>query len=224
MAPIDQPAIETAIASAPAEAAAGDFCLLVEGPDESIVAVVGDVVGCGPTVASSAAFVRSRCAAFAAHTTDPAQILELANAALVERPPGLRELASAVCLRYDRGSSTLSWAIAGHPPPLHLPTLQPLVAGDRNLLLGVDPDLDLETASVPLDWNAGVLAHSAGTIDASGGGERLGEAGLLEIVRPIAALPVAELARRTREAVLARRDPAEADDVCVLVLRRKRAA
>jgi serine phosphatase RsbU (regulator of sigma subunit) len=60
---------------------------------------VGDVVGHGPEAARLATFIRARFAAFVANTSDPGELLSLANLALIDRPGPDHELVSAVCLR-----------------------------------------------------------------------------------------------------------------------------
>src|ERR1051325_4952215 len=78
--------VDAAAAFVPSElGVSGDFYLVTNGPDGSTVAVVGDVVGHGPEAARLATFVRARFAAFAADVSDPAELLTLANRALVER-------------------------------------------------------------------------------------------------------------------------------------------
>ncbi|HXR60833.1 MAG TPA: SpoIIE family protein phosphatase, partial [Solirubrobacterales bacterium] len=95
----DLPELDAAAAFVPSElGVSGDFYLLTNGPDGSTVAVVGDVVGHGPAAARLATFVRARFAAFAASTSDPAELLTLANTALTDRPRRERELVSALCL------------------------------------------------------------------------------------------------------------------------------
>lgn len=56
------------------------------------MAIVGGVAGHGPDAAGLAMFVRARFAAFAAKTSDPAELLSLANAALIEHVGSGREL------------------------------------------------------------------------------------------------------------------------------------
>ena len=111
----------------------GDFYLLTNGPDDSTVAVVGDVVGHGPKAARLATFIRARFAAFAANTSDPAEILTLANAALVERPGRDEELVSAVCLRFQ--ADGLAALLCRRRPPAAAAPAQPGGAASR----GPDP-------------------------------------------------------------------------------------
>jgi serine phosphatase RsbU (regulator of sigma subunit) len=199
----------------------GDFYLLTNGPDDSTVAVVGDVVGHGPKAARLATFIRARFAAFAANTSDPAEILALANAALVERPGRDEELVSAVCLRFQATDSKLSYAVAGHPPPIHLPSLEELQPEGATLLLGVNADLPLETADVTLDRSHGVLAYTDGATDVQQGETRLGNDGFSRLLGPLVRLPARVLAQEAHKAVLGWADTPLGDDLCILVLRPK---
>jgi serine phosphatase RsbU (regulator of sigma subunit) len=199
----------------------GDFYLLTNGPDDSTVAVVGDVVGHGPKAARLATFIRARFAAFAANTSDPAEILTLANAALVERPGRDEELVSAVCLRFQADDSRLSYAVAGHPLPVHLPSLEELRPQGGTLLLGVSADLPLETAEVILERSHGVLVYTDGATDVQQGETRLGSDGLSRLLGPLVRLPARVLAQEAHKAVLGWADAPLGDDLCILVLRPK---
>jgi serine phosphatase RsbU (regulator of sigma subunit) len=199
----------------------GDFYLLTNGPDDSTVAVVGDVVGHGPKAARLATFIRARFAALAANTSDPAEILTLANAALIERPGRDEELVSAVCLRFQAEDSRLSYAVAGHPPPMHLPSLKELQAKGGTSLLGVSADLSLTTAEISLERSDGVLVYTDGATDVQQGETRLGSDGLSRLLGPLVRLPARVLAREAHKAVLGWADTPLSDDLCILVLRPK---
>jgi serine phosphatase RsbU (regulator of sigma subunit) len=199
----------------------GDFYLLTNGPDSSTVAVVGDVVGHGPKAARLATFIRARFAAFAANTSDPAEILSLANAALAERPGREKELISAVCLRFRADDSTLSYAVAGHPLPLRLPSLEELEPEGPTLLLGVSAELPVATASVTLGRSDGVLVYTDGATDVRQGETRLGSDGLSRLLAPLVKLPSRVLAMEAHKAVLGWADRPLDDDLCILVLRPK---
>lgn len=216
--------VDAAAAFVPSEyGVSGDFYLLTNAPDGSTVAVVGDVTGHGPEAARLATFVRARFAALAAGSSDPAELLRLANAALLERPRARREkdLVSAVCLRFQPRDSTLSWAVAGHPPPLRLPGLQALAPVGETLLLGVDAELALSTAEMTLGRDDGVLVYTDGATDVRQGGAMLGREGLERLLSPLAALPARALATEIEDAVLAWADGPIRDDLCVLVLKPK---
>ncbi len=214
--------VDAAAAFVPSElGVSGDFYLLTNGPDGSTIVVVGDVVGHGPKAARLATFVRARLAALAANTTDPGEILELANAALIDRPGRGEELVSAVCLRMGVEDSTVSWAIAGHPPPLHLPTLKALQVDGSTLPLGVEADLSLQTTKAPLGESDGVLVYTDGATDVRRDGEVLGEEGLLGLLSPHAGLPARALVKEIQAAILEWTDCPVKDDLCILAVRPK---
>jgi len=198
----------------------GDFYLLTNGPDNSTIAVVGDVVGHGPKAARLATFIRARFAAFAANASDPAELLTLANVALLERPGRGEELISAVCLRFQAEDSTLSYAVAGHPPPMRLPSLVELEEG-RTLLLGVSAELPVATASITLERSDGVLVYTDGATDVRQGDTRLGSDGLARLLAPLVKLPSRVLVQEAHKAVLGWADRPLDDDLCILVLRPK---
>jgi serine phosphatase RsbU (regulator of sigma subunit) len=214
------PGIDVAATFIPSElGVSGDFYLLTNGADGSTIAVVGDVVGHGPKAAQLATFIRARLATFAANSSDPAEILALANAALLERPGKHEELVSAVCLRFHGESKTLSWAAAGHPPPLRLPELRSLDPQGSTFLLGVEPGLSLVAAKVELGPDAGVLAYTDGATDLKQRGKILGLEGLQRLLAPHADLPAEALAAEAETTLLAWTSETIRDDLCLLVLR-----
>ena len=94
--------------SSPSEyGVSGDFYLLTNGPDGSAIAIVGDVVGHGPEAAQLATFVRARFAAFAASTSDPAELLDARQRRPVRAaraPSGSWSAPSACALRGESSS------------------------------------------------------------------------------------------------------------------------
>jgi serine phosphatase RsbU (regulator of sigma subunit) len=217
--------VDAGAAFAPSDhGVSGDFYLLTNGPDGSTVAVVGDVVGHGPRAARVATFIRARLAAFAANTSEPAQILELANGALLERPGREDRIVSAICLRYDPDGSRLSWATAGHPPPLLLPELAELRHQGPTLLLGIDEELKLAPSAIALAPDQGVLVYTDGATDVRQGRRLLGRDGLTQLLTPFADLPAHNLAHEAHRAVLEWTDAPLGDDLCLVVLRPRPAA
>jgi serine phosphatase RsbU (regulator of sigma subunit) len=214
------PGVDAAAAFAPSEyGVSGDFYLLTNGPDSSAVAIVGDVVGHGPEAARLATFIRARFAAFAANTSDPAELLMLANGALVDRPRHQRELVSAVCLRFRAQEAKLSWAIAGHPLPLRLPGLEEFPAESSTFLLGADADLSLSNRETSLRVGEGVVVYTDGATDVRRDGEMLGLDGLSRFLLPLAKLPAAAMVSQVERAILEWAEAPIRDDLCVLALK-----
>jgi serine phosphatase RsbU (regulator of sigma subunit) len=214
------PGVDAAAAFVPSEyGVSGDFYLLTNGPDSSAVAIVGDVVGHGPEAARLATFIRARFAAFAANTSDPAELLMLANGALFDRPRHERELVSAVCLRIGARDAKLSWAIAGHPPPLRLPSLEEFPPEGSTFLLGADADLALSNREALLQAGDGVIVYTDGATDVRRDGAILGLNGLSRFLSPLAKLPATAMVNQIEKAILDWAEGPIRDDLCVLVLK-----
>jgi phosphoserine phosphatase RsbU/P len=212
--------VDAATAFVPSElGVSGDFYLLTTGQDGSTVAIVGDVAGHGPKAARLATFVRAQLEALAASTSDPAELLTLANAALVDRSRRGRQLASAACVRYDPAESRLTWASAGHPPPLALPGLEEMTIAGATFLLGAQPDLELRNASVALGPGQGVLVYTDGATDVRRDGSMLGLEGLSRLLAPLAGLRAGELAGRAEKEIVEWAEGTIRDDLCILVLK-----
>lgn len=216
----DLPGVDAAAAFVPSElGVSGDFYLLTNGPDGSTVAIVGDVVGHGPAAARLATFIRTRFAAFAANTSDPAELLTLANAALAERPGSKHELVSAVCLRLRPGEASVSWSRAGHPPPLRMPALEELEGDGTTFLLGADERLELENAESSLAGSEGLVVYTDGATDVRSGRQMLGLEGFRGVLAPLTGLAARTVVEEAERAILAWADRPIRDDLCVLVLK-----
>ncbi len=214
------PGVDAAAAFVPSEyGVSGDFYLLTNGPDSSAVAIVGDVVGHGPEAARLATFIRARFAAFAANTSDPAELLMLANGALFDRPRHRRELVSAVCLRFRAKEAELSWAIAGHPPPLKLPGLEELPREDSTFLLGAEADLSLSNREASLRAGEGVVVYTDGATDVRSGGAMLGLEGLSRLLSQLTKQPADAIVGQVEKAILEWAEGPFRDDLCLLVLK-----
>jgi serine phosphatase RsbU (regulator of sigma subunit) len=216
----DLPEVDAAAAFVPSElGVSGDFYLLTNGPDGSTVAIVGDVVGHGPAAARLATFVRARFAAFAANTSDPAELLMLANDALADRPGGHRELVSAVCVRLRPGEGGVSWARAGHPPPLRLPELDELPLDGSTFLLGAEEGLELENREGTLIGGEGLVVYTDGATDVRRGRQTLGLEGLRGVLAPLSGLAARAMVGEVERAILAWADRPIRDDLCLVVLK-----
>ena len=138
----DRPHLRFATSFTPADGlVAGDFFLVVDGPSGSTTIAVGDVVGHGLEAARCAAFVRAALATFARFSSDPVELLQLANAALVEHDRDSRQFVTAVCLNIGPPPARqVTWATAGHDVPWFLDTGDALPGGRVGAPLGVGAD------------------------------------------------------------------------------------
>jgi serine phosphatase RsbU (regulator of sigma subunit) len=225
LAPADLPnlaGIDAGAAFVPSElGVSGDFYLLTNGPDGSAVAIVGDVVGHGPEAARLATFIRARFAAFAANTTDPAELLTMANTALADRPGRRRELVSALCLRFRPGEETVCWARAGHPPPLRMPELAELPGDGSTFLLGATERIELDNTESSIAGSEGLVVYTDGATDVRRGREMLGLDGLTRVLAPLSGLAARVIAGEAERSILGWADRPIRDDLCLLVLKPK---
>jgi len=232
----DRPAVELATCFVPAqERVAGDFFVVNAGPDDATVVVVGDVVGKGLEAARLAAFVRATLAAYAAYNDDPCQVLELANAALVERAGTSEDFVTAACIVYRPGAGSVSWALAGHPPPMLLDDGERLNGLAPGLPLGVAEHLGCARGERRLAAGDGIVMFTDGLAEArrpftdivtSGRARERPVPDLFGDER-IAAVLVEHHGERPREVLRALRAAAEqftageglADDLCMVAVR-----
>ena len=215
-----RPALELAAHYLPAQqGVGGDFFLTAEGPRDSTVLLVGDVVGKGVDAARRAVFVRTSLVAFAPFEDDPARLLRLANAALIDRAGTSVDYVTAVCVVLRPADQTLTWAIAGHPAPLRLGDGCPLDSVGAAQPLGLETELEVASASAPLAAGDGVLLYTDGILDArNGASQRFGEERLRSLVASYGRESAASVVEHLR-ATLAEYAPVAGDDVCLLAAR-----
>lgn len=215
-----RPGLELAAAFLPAaEQVSGDFYLVAEGPEDSTVMVVGDVVGHGVQAGRRAAFVRTTFAATAPFSDDPCRLLSWANTALVERAGDTSEFVTAACLTYLPSEQLLRWAYAGHPRALWLDDGEELCAPRQGAPLGIRADPRCVEGSRRSTAGAGVLLYTDGLTEARHESELFGldrvSAVLAGLNRPSPAEAIAIL--RTRVADFAY--GTLTDDLCLLAAR-----
>jgi serine phosphatase RsbU (regulator of sigma subunit) len=197
----------------------GDFYVAVEGPRGSTVLVVGDVVGKGMLAAQRAVFVRTSLVTFAPFEDDPVRLLQLANAALIERAGTSVDYVTAACVVHRPADGTLAWALAGHHSPLALGSGRELDPAGAGQPLGLEHDLDLSAATIALSEEDGVLLYTDGILDARDGqGARFGEERLSALVAEYTGMTAVGVVEHLRLA-LADFTRAAGDDVCLLAAR-----
>jgi serine phosphatase RsbU (regulator of sigma subunit) len=216
-----RPGLELAAAFLPAvaEQVSGDFYLVAEGPQDSTMLVVGDVVGHGLQAARRAAFIRTTFAATAPFSDDPCRLLSWANTALIERAGVSVEFITAACITFLPSTQTLRWAYAGHPPALWLDDGHELLASRQGTPLGLGPDPGFVEGSKRATAGAGVLLYTDGLTEARHDGEMFGldgvSAALGGLQRPSPAEAVAVLRARVADFAYG----TLTDDLCLLAAR-----
>ena len=201
---------------------------MVDGPSGSTTIAVGDVVGHGLEAARCAAFVRAALATFARFSSDPVELLQLANAALVEHDRDSRHFVTAVCLNIGPPpAQQVTWATAGHDVPWFLDTGAALPGGRVGAPLGVGADaLRLEAGHASLAPGVGLLLFTDGLVEARPARrdharpvELFGEERARGIVRDHLGAPVPRILESLVTAVTSFAGGPLADDLCLVAVR-----
>jgi PAS domain S-box-containing protein len=200
----------------------GDFYDVVDLGEDGWMAAVGDVAGKGVTAAVLSGLVRTTLGAVAQRQDRPADILAMANRAVLRHSSARTEYATAVCaiLTRDERGIAASVGSAGHPPALVVRAaggLEVLEVG--GVLLGVSPDLEVGEIVVRLEPGDALVLHTDGVTDARNDRERFGEARLQDLLRAMAGEPAAAIAGAVDSAVRAFGVGPPADDAALMVLR-----
>jgi serine phosphatase RsbU (regulator of sigma subunit) len=216
-----RPGLELAAAFLPAaaEQVSGDFYLVAEGPEDSTLLVIADVVGHGLQAGRRAAFVRTTFAATAPFSDDPRRLLSWANTALIERAGTSSEFVTAACMTYLPSERLLRWAYAGHPPGLWMQDGQELAAPTQGPPLGIEEEPQYVEGSLRCPDQAGVLLYTDGLTEARRNGEFFGlervSAVLGDLHSPSPSEAVAVLRARVAEFAYG----TLTDDLCMLAAR-----
>ena len=185
--------------------------------------MVGDVVGKGVKAAQRAVFVRTSLVTFAPFEDDPARLLRLAHAALIDRAGTSVDYVTAACVVHRPADTTLAWALAGHHAPLALGSGRALDRAGAGQPLGLDHELDVAGTSIPLTADSGVLLYTDGILDARDEhGARFGEERLSGLVGESSGATAEGVVEHLRVA-LAEFAPLAGDDVRLLAARNRSA-
>jgi hypothetical protein len=194
--------LEVSVAYRPAEgpAAGGDFYDVFEPRPGQMAVLLGDVAGHGHEALKHAALTHFTLRAYLQAGLEPRAALALAGQVLCD-PTGERYATVAVAV-YDEPSSTLTYALAGHPPPMLLgyPAHEPVtVCSSPPIGWGIPTGRRQTTISLP----AGAIAcfFSDGLIEARREGQLLGRGQLREILAALGDRPdAADLLAQVRAA------------------------
>ena len=216
------PLIDVASRYIPAQAGvSGDFYQVAAGRNGSAIVVVGDAVGKGMDAARRSTFARAMVAACAPYADDPASIVRTVNTELVHQYGASSHFITMLCV-VVHANATVSWASAGHPPPVSLADGEPIGAIRTGHPLGIAPEIEeLAVARAPLP-DAGILLYTDGLTDARPPGRRFqpfGEARVGALLRELdGPTPEQAVTRLARAAQLFSGGPLP-DDLCLVALR-----
>jgi serine phosphatase RsbU (regulator of sigma subunit) len=216
----ERPALEMASCFLPANGDVGGDFFVVGANGEATVCVIGDVVGRGLEAAMRASYVRTLLASIVRFEPEPARVLTLTNDALMSDPAEGTDFITAVCLTFTPSRYEVTWALAGHPPPLSLDDGRAIGGGGTpGPPLGVGLKLDLATFAADLAPGRGLLLYTDGIVEARRDASFYGEERLANAVASMAGADPAALVEGVRADVERFAGPDFRDDVCMLALR-----
>jgi len=213
------PGLDLAVRYLPATEGAnvgGDWYDAFPLPGGHIALVTGDVAGHSIGSASIMGQVRSMLRAYAIDNPDPGRVLRRTNTALAGLLPDA--LASVVYAVLDLGSGDLSYANAGHPPPIVITgTGQAEYLDDTTgIMLGACADITFTTGLRRLSPGSGLLCYTDGLIEDRHRGITQGLLLLAETLRFSAPFSAEQMCATVQASLL---DAAHrADDVCLLAV------
>jgi serine phosphatase RsbU (regulator of sigma subunit) len=203
----------------------GDWYDAFPQPGGATTLVIGDVVGHDTAAAAAMGQLRSLLRGIAAYSdAGPAEVLRGLDEAMATLAVGT--YATAAVARFERlpgdaraGCTCMSWASAGHLPPLVLdpagrPVPLPPHRGD--LLLGVDPAAVRAEHRLVLERGSTVLLFTDGLVERRGPDLDAGTARLVDVVTELAAQPLDLLCDEVIERLVHGRPE---DDVALVALR-----
>ncbi len=164
--------------------AGGDFYDVFALPDGRAGVVLGDVEGHGREVIGATAALRHSLRAYLEAGLEPRAALELAGEVLGRDPTAT--MATAVLAVHDPEAGRLTWAGAGHPPPILLGQAvdEPLTAA-ASPPLGAGYATGLRQTTIALPAGSAACLFTDGLMDARVGDGRLGSEGLAEMAEAL---------------------------------------
>lgn len=185
--------------------------------DGSLALIVGDVVGHGLSAAADMALIRGLITSLLDDGVPVADVFDRLTRVLVRR--GERILASASLVVIDRSRSTLTYATAGHPPPLLIDPsgTVTLLDGANGAWLGVAASR-YEPVVLPFAVGAQVVMYTDGLVERR---DRTFDAGIAEMIGVLSSPHRLDEPESLIDLILETLigDRAPADDIAVLVVK-----
>ncbi|RSN22400.1 histidine kinase [Amycolatopsis sp. WAC 04169] len=143
----------------------GDWYDVVELEDGRIALVVGDCVGHGLAAATVMGQLRSACRALLMENPSPAAALSGLDRFAARLPGAV--CTTAFCAVLSPGTGELSYAAAGHPPPVLVEAdgTPRLLEGGRSIPLGVRPGRPRPEARVVIPPRATLMLYTDGLVE-----------------------------------------------------------
>jgi len=180
-------ALGASVAYRPAEgpAAGGDFYDVLPLAGGQTAIVIGDVSGHGRDALARTALARYTLRAYVEAGMEPGEALQIAGSVLAGKLEG--DFITALIAVHDAGAGTLTYASAGHPPPIVVSSaaFKPVLAGGAPPL-GVGATTGQRQTTLPFPRGSVACFYTDGLSEARmASGRLVGAAGLERIVRTL---------------------------------------
>ena len=163
--------------------AGGDFYDAFVLPDGRACVLVGDVSGHGAPALTDTARVRYTLRAYLEAGLEPRAAVELAGKVL---EPQVGDLATVIAAVHDPAAGSLTYASAGHPPPIVIgPGAEEAVTVLSSPPLGVGQRTGLRQTTLPLPPGTLACFYTDGLAESRVGGTLLGRDGLIELLESL---------------------------------------
>lgn len=173
---------DVAASTLPCRSIGGDFFDYLDLPGGRFAFALGDVAGKGPPAALLSALVQGIFAAQGTTGEGPACTLARVNEALLRRAIDNRFVTMAY--GHLAGDGRVTYANAGHNPPLVIGAGRVLRLDKGGPILGLFPDVSFEEETVALEPGDTVVVFSDGVSEAlSAEGEEFGEERIIDTIR-----------------------------------------
>jgi sigma-B regulation protein RsbU (phosphoserine phosphatase) len=179
------------------------------------------VCGKGVTAASLTGLVRYTARAAAIGDTQPTEVLQVVNEAVL-REPGDDQICTMAYVRVDisDGTTTVTSAAGGHPLPLVVRADGRVEAlGRPGTLLGAFETVDALDAATALSPGDALVLYTDGVTEARTGAEFFGTDRLLALLADVAGASAEDMVTRITDAALDFQGGHPRDDIAVVVIR-----
>ncbi|MBT2418992.1 SpoIIE family protein phosphatase [Streptomyces sp. ISL-22] len=199
----------------------GDWYDAFRQPDGSLITVIGDVTGHGLHAAVMMSQLRTALRAYAVDGSSPGQLLTRLHQFLHRLRLDL--YATAVIARFHPDDPTLTWAAAGHPPPvLRTPDGQVRILDAKpGAMLGIPLKQEIGDHTVPLPPGSTLALYTDGLVERRSRGIDPGIQRLAEVLGGFHPAELDENLEASADRLLhpLLHDSEHDDDVCLLLCR-----
>ena len=164
--------------------AGGDFYDVLPLAGGKTAVLIGDVSGHGRAALGRTALARYTLRAYLEAGLEPREALQIAGSVMAGKLEG--DFVTALVAVHDAAEGTLTYASAGHPPPIVVSDagFEPVLAATAPPL-GVGASTGQRQTTLPFPRGAIACFYTDGLSEARTGGSQLGSSGLERLVREL---------------------------------------